>query len=107
MVLQTLSTSIFLSSCSVLGKLDPLHMTVGASLLVLFLRSGMIGPVSRCVDGLLVPGLSTTNDERPPLLIRFNSCSLVPGKLFCCGASGEFVDDGDNGESTFDAPPPL
>lgn len=107
MVLQALSTSIFLSSCSVLGKLDPRHMTIGASLLVLFLRNGMIGLVSHCVDGLLVPELSTTNDERPPLLILSKSCSLVLGQLFCCSALGEFVDDGDNGESTFDAPLPL
>ena len=109
MLLQALSTSIFLSFCSVFGKLDPRHMTIGASLLVLFLRNG-IEPVSHCVEPLLLPGLSTTKDERPPLLIVSNSCSLVlghPSAPLWCGVSGEFVDDAVNDGSAFDAPPPL
>ena len=79
MVLQALSTSIFLSFCSVLGKLDPRHMTIGASLFVLFFRNGM-GPVSHCLEELLLPGLSTTNDESPVLLMASESCSLVLGQ---------------------------
>ena len=109
MLLQALSTSIFLSFCSVLGKLDPRHMTIGASLLVLFFRNGIV-PVSHCAEELLPPGLSTTNEERPPLLIVSNSCSFVFGQPpvpLWCGVSGEFVDDGVIDESAFDAPLPL
>ena len=79
MLLQALSTSMFLSFCSVLGKLDPRHITIGASLLVLFFKNG-IGPVSHRVEDSLLPELSTTKDERPPLLIVSNSCSFVLGQ---------------------------
>jgi len=79
MLLQALSTSIFSSFCSVLGKLDPRHMTIGASLLVPLFRNG-IELVSHCVEELPFPGLSITNDERPALLIVSKSCSLVLGQ---------------------------
>lgn len=106
MLLQALSTSIFLSFCSVLGKLDPRHMTIGASLFALFFKNG-IGPVSHCAEELLLPGLSITKDERPPLLMVSSSCSLVlgqPPSPVLCAVSGEFVDDEVNDESAFDAP---
>jgi len=104
MLLQALRTSIFLSFCSVLGKLDPRHITIGASLLALFFRNG-IELVSHRVELLLLRPLSTTNDERPPLLIVSNSCSFVLGQPpLGCGVSGELVDGEANDGSAFNAP---
>lgn len=84
MLRHALNTSMFFSFCSVLGKLEPRHITIGGSFGV-FLRNEC-EPVSQVAPASLDGGGGFwTNGDRPCWPMRSEICVFVVGHSFTDG----------------------